>query len=298
MYEQVEKSKETKSKSVANSVTQKRSNGRQGFEFVDNRPEAQQIRKIQEMADDFSSTNRSPIQKVKIEGFDDEGDYDKIKLTQYCIETMGIKENEIGVNLDFVLNALGAQKGVKTPEYVFDALSNAYQTDKKNAGKKEKVEEGMGGFVSLDADVDRGYYDVNIESAPKINVTVHEKDFSKQSGGLSIASAVKEAIDGLQLDGNCSVAYSRHDFQDSPNEIRNLQVQLGGTKLTYRVGKGDTSCTLVIVDTDLFNTMKVQDSARLMMVIKAAHKKSYNDQVKVSIMPKKPKETKAKKSKK
>ena len=37
MYEQVEKSKENKSRAVANSVTQKKNNGRQGFGFVDNR---------------------------------------------------------------------------------------------------------------------------------------------------------------------------------------------------------------------------------------------------------------------
>lgn len=40
MYTQVEKSKENKSKAVANSASQKKCNGKQGFEFVDNRPEA------------------------------------------------------------------------------------------------------------------------------------------------------------------------------------------------------------------------------------------------------------------
>jgi hypothetical protein len=39
MYAQVEKSKENKSRTVANSVTQKKSSGQQGFGFVDNRPE-------------------------------------------------------------------------------------------------------------------------------------------------------------------------------------------------------------------------------------------------------------------
>ncbi|MBJ7556613.1 hypothetical protein [Marinomonas spartinae] len=40
MYEQVEKPKENKSRAVTNTVTQKKNAGRQGFWFVDNRPEA------------------------------------------------------------------------------------------------------------------------------------------------------------------------------------------------------------------------------------------------------------------
>ena len=46
MYTQVEKSKENKSRAVANSVTQKKSNVKQGFGFVDNRPEALTQRKL------------------------------------------------------------------------------------------------------------------------------------------------------------------------------------------------------------------------------------------------------------
>ncbi|CAG8998274.1 MAG: hypothetical protein CENE_00216 [Candidatus Celerinatantimonas neptuna] len=38
MYEQVEKPKENKSRAVANSIVQKKSNRQRGFEFVDNRP--------------------------------------------------------------------------------------------------------------------------------------------------------------------------------------------------------------------------------------------------------------------
>lgn len=50
MYEQVEKSKENKSKSIANSVDLKKSKGKQGFGFVDNRPEAVAQRKLKEAA--------------------------------------------------------------------------------------------------------------------------------------------------------------------------------------------------------------------------------------------------------
>lgn len=57
MYEQVEKPKKNKSRTVANSVAQKRSNGKQGFGVVDNRTEAVAQRKLQEMA------NNSPQAK-------------------------------------------------------------------------------------------------------------------------------------------------------------------------------------------------------------------------------------------
>lgn len=54
MYKQVEKPKENTSKAVANSVVQKRSNMKQGFVFLDNRPEMITQRKIQVMADEYS----------------------------------------------------------------------------------------------------------------------------------------------------------------------------------------------------------------------------------------------------
>ncbi|MCG8548861.1 MAG: hypothetical protein MI799_00505 [Desulfobacterales bacterium] len=46
MYKQVEKSKENKSRMVANSVTQKKRNGKQSFGFVDNRPEGVVLRGV------------------------------------------------------------------------------------------------------------------------------------------------------------------------------------------------------------------------------------------------------------
>ncbi len=49
MYAQVEKSKEIKSRVVANSVGQKKCNGKQGLGFLDNRPESIAQRKLQDM---------------------------------------------------------------------------------------------------------------------------------------------------------------------------------------------------------------------------------------------------------
>jgi hypothetical protein len=60
MYEQVEKPKVNKSRAVANSVTQKKNSVKQGFSFVDNRPEAVVQRKLQEMANNNPRANESP----------------------------------------------------------------------------------------------------------------------------------------------------------------------------------------------------------------------------------------------
>ena len=46
MYKQVEKPKENRSRVVANSVAQKKSRVKQGFAFVDNRPETVVQRKL------------------------------------------------------------------------------------------------------------------------------------------------------------------------------------------------------------------------------------------------------------
>ncbi len=70
MYAQVEKQKENtssadrrKSRATSNSVDQKRSNRKQGFGFVDYRPEAVAQRKLQEMANTHSAQQQKPIQK-------------------------------------------------------------------------------------------------------------------------------------------------------------------------------------------------------------------------------------------
>jgi len=61
MYAQVEKPKENKSRVVANAVTQKKINTKQGFGFLDNRPEAVKQRKLQEIARNYSTSQ--PIQQ-------------------------------------------------------------------------------------------------------------------------------------------------------------------------------------------------------------------------------------------
>jgi hypothetical protein len=62
MYAQVEKPKKSKSRAVANSVAQKKSNVKQGFGFVDNRPESIAQRKMQSI---INSGFHDPIQLMK-----------------------------------------------------------------------------------------------------------------------------------------------------------------------------------------------------------------------------------------
>ncbi len=61
MYAQVEKTKENKSRSVANSVAQKKDKTKQGFGFVDNRPEAVAQRKNLALMNNHAASQ--PIQK-------------------------------------------------------------------------------------------------------------------------------------------------------------------------------------------------------------------------------------------
>lgn len=79
MYVQVEKPKENKSRGVASSVAQKKSGGKQGFGFVDNRPEAiaqgnlqkiinnspqaKQAAQLEAMTNYYSASQQQPIQK-------------------------------------------------------------------------------------------------------------------------------------------------------------------------------------------------------------------------------------------
>ncbi|WPD22061.1 MAG: hypothetical protein SD837_17875 [Candidatus Electrothrix scaldis] len=63
MYEQVEKPKENKSRAVANSVAQKKSHVKQGFGFVDNRPETVAQRKIQVLAGENFVRQRQRLQQ-------------------------------------------------------------------------------------------------------------------------------------------------------------------------------------------------------------------------------------------
>jgi hypothetical protein len=136
-------------------------------------------------------------------------------------------------------------------------------------------------FVSLEADEEAGLYTV-ATGAAKIRYTSGEKPFEAYSGGKSVDDAVEEAIAGLDLTGSISFKHSRHDFQPTSKDY-NLQVQLGGSE-NYRVGKGDTSSTLVVVDTAVWNTLRA-DAPRLKLILQAAHRQSFTNIQKVELRP-------------
>ena len=121
----------------------------------------------------------------------------------------------------------------------------------------------------------------------KIQKESGEKDFEVYSDGKSVTVAVTEAIDNLDLESDIQMEHSRHDFQPSSKERKNLQVQLGGSKGKYRVGKGDTSSTVVVIETVLWERLKKANPNRLKKMVQEAHKKSFNGKSKVELTSKK-----------
>jgi hypothetical protein len=68
MYARVEKSKENKSRAVANSVAQKKSNVKQGFGFANNRPEVVTQKKLKKMVGKCKQTEGDNTNKTAIQG--------------------------------------------------------------------------------------------------------------------------------------------------------------------------------------------------------------------------------------
>jgi hypothetical protein len=68
MYTQVDKSNDNKSRAVANSVAQQKSNGKQGFGFVDNRHEAVVQRKLNKIANEDTQEQQSLLVYSKKQG--------------------------------------------------------------------------------------------------------------------------------------------------------------------------------------------------------------------------------------
>lgn len=139
-------------------------------------------------------------------------------------------------------------------------------------------------FASLDGDATSGFYTVTRTGGADIRYRSAEKDFEGYSGGKTVDTAVREAINGLDLTGSISLVHSRHDFQPSGAIDHNLQVQLGGSR-DYRVGVGDTSSTLVVVNVKLWDAMVAANRNRWKRVIQAAHTESFANTSKIEIRP-------------
>ena len=127
MYAHVEKSKENKNRLVANSVAQKKSNGRQGFEFMDNRPESVAQRKLQAMANNYSTSQ--PIQQKE----NKTGLPDNLKT--------GI-ENLSGYSMNDVKVHYNSDKPAQLQAHACTAQSQALPNNNSSvAVQKEEIEE-------------------------------------------------------------------------------------------------------------------------------------------------------------
>ena len=110
MYEYVEKTKKSKDKSVASAVGQKKSNVKQGFGFVDNRPEAIAQRNMQTRVHNFAIR---PIQKKE----------NKTGLPDNLKSGM---ENLSGMSLDHVKVHYGSSKPASVQACAYAEGKNIY----------------------------------------------------------------------------------------------------------------------------------------------------------------------------
>ena len=124
MYEQVEKPKENKSRAVANFVTQKKSDVKQGFGFVDNRPEAIIQRKLQVIANNYTERYHKPFRN------------ESINFSKYS-NAVGelIKQNGFNVNTEDIL--IGTDNVKNTNCHQSEGENNAIQSFLDNRMDKE-----------------------------------------------------------------------------------------------------------------------------------------------------------------
>jgi len=138
-------------------------------------------------------------------------------------------------------------------------------------------------FTSLADDAAASRYDLIATTSTNIRKPSGETPFAAYADGKTVATAVEEAIAGLDFTGSISFPHSRHDFQPTQDKVHNLQVQLGGSKGNYRSGKGDTSSTVVVVDKSLWDAQNTANSARWKKVIQEAHRQSFANQQKIEL---------------
>lgn len=110
MYAQVDKSKENKSRAVANSITQKKSNGKQGFGFVDNRPEAI----VQRMHQSLMNNNR----RADFSPAHDPISFDTQDTQHKVIQRVIKYDNGDGDSREKLKGDIGLKKGVDKAEQI------------------------------------------------------------------------------------------------------------------------------------------------------------------------------------
>jgi hypothetical protein len=215
--------------------------------------------------------------------------------TQRIVEARGSDPGAMAVKLSGVP---GSKEALKEYETAYKEDPSSPRTAKAlRTLKQMRAQHGSGKskipFVSIAADVEAGRYSYketvktgsDKNPSVKIRYGVAEKEFLERSDGKTLQAALDEAVDGMVLYESSSQTHSRHDYQPSSKERYNLQVQLGGTQLSFRVGKGDSSITVVVIDTLLFDDMAAEDPARWIQVLQAAHRRSFAMPGRIDIGP-------------
>lgn len=149
MYEQVKKPKENKSRAVANSVAQKKSNVKQGFGFVDNRPEVMNQRKVQEKVNGISQAKT--IQRV---GPVTEKSTDKLTIRPVKGDAFELSFNngEKGIDLFYYLSELGfvdKSRALKNPD---DSKAFLKPNDQLENGKIYPIEDTRKDYIVVAED--------------------------------------------------------------------------------------------------------------------------------------------------
>ncbi len=136
MYPKVEKPKENKSRAVANSVAQKQSNVKQGFGFVENRPETVTQRKLQEFANrsqtkqgaqlkSITAHNLLPIQRYSEQESTNSSDVKAVWGARKKME-IAIKSkmtHNVAVDYNDDINYARSSKGGHAENFVFSAFA-------------------------------------------------------------------------------------------------------------------------------------------------------------------------------
>lgn len=144
MYAQVEISKENKSRAVANSVAQKKSNGKQGFGFVDNRADNIAHNLIQNRTKHNFSNDSEASQLSKQPS--------PIQVTQFCFDKKSAYKNGYCVGYK-----QGYQKGLK------DGLNELEDNDDIDKKQGQEIYENETSKIEVQPSSDwNSYFDARL----------------------------------------------------------------------------------------------------------------------------------------
>ena len=188
MYAQVEKSKENKSRAVANNVAQKKSNGKQGFGFVDNRIETVAQRNvIQRMPNDYELLKTYEGKKLQVLYKDGpkwiklEGIVNNVKATSINVGQKRFTKNWLN-DYDFRINIPHVNNNYET-----DSDSDSDDEEHVGVELREKKEGGTGEFDGIRVGRKKFYEDKQADLKGAIN-TLKEK--SKTNSRIKVPKEI------------------------------------------------------------------------------------------------------------